>query len=65
MQRLLPDYLNGTLYGSVVVNADRARARGLELAADWQASAQWRIKGALGLLHSRITRFTKIGRAHV
>ena len=60
-QRLLPDYLNGTLYGSVVVNADRARARGLELAADWQANAQWRIKGALGLLHSRITRFDAPG----
>ena len=57
-QRLLPDFLNGQPFGVVTVNADRARARGLELAADWQAHASLRLKAGLGLLHTRITRFT-------
>ncbi len=60
-QRLLPDYLNGRIYGAVVTNADRARARGLEAAADWQASRAWRLKAALGLLNTRISRFESAG----
>lgn len=56
-QRLLPDYIGGLPYGVVVVNADAAKAYGLELQADYQANDAVQLRGALGLLHTRIGEF--------
>lgn len=55
-QRLLPDYLNGRLFGAIVVNAEKARAHGLELAADYRVNPRLRLKAGLGLLESKITQ---------
>lgn len=60
-QRLLPDYLGGIQYGSVVVNAERAEAYGLELGVDFEASAQLHLRLGLGLMHSEIGEFTAVG----
>lgn len=57
-QRLLPDYLNGVLYGAIVVNAEKARSYGLELAMDHQVLDSLRLKSGVGLLHTRIDRFS-------
>ena len=57
-QRLLPDFLNGVLYGAVVHNADKARSYGLEVSADFQATHSLRLRGAAGLLKTRISRFS-------
>ena len=53
-QRLEPDYLNGLLYGMVVVNADKARTLGAEVSTSWQASRSLRLHGNLGLLDTKI-----------
>ena len=37
-------------------NAPRARARGLEAEFDWSLGEQWRVAAALGLLDTKITR---------
>lgn len=60
-QRLLPDYLNGVLYGAVVVNADKATAHGLEVSADYQAMDTLRIRGGVGLLQTKIRKFSADG----
>lgn len=60
-QRLLPDYLNGVLYGAVVVNAEKASAYGMELSMDYQALDTLRIRSGIGLLHTRIRSFTANG----
>lgn len=60
-QRILPDYLNGVLYGSTVVNADKAKSYGLELAMNYQALDSLRIRSGLGLLHTRISKFSGDG----
>lgn len=39
-----------------VDNAPRAWTHGLELDAEWQFSSRWQVRGAIGLLDSRITR---------
>ncbi|MFD1710584.1 TonB-dependent receptor [Ottowia sp. GY511] len=53
-QRLQPDYLNGLLYGMVVVNADKARAMGAEISTSWRATRALRLRGSLGLLDTEI-----------
>ncbi|MGY0563822.1 TonB-dependent receptor [Neptunomonas phycophila] len=60
-QRLLPNYLNGVQYGSVVVNAEEATSYGLELTSDFQATRRLLLQGSLGLLHSNIGSFTSEG----
>lgn len=60
-QRLLPDYLNGVLYGAVVVNADKATSYGLEFSLDYQALDNLRLRGGLGLLHTKIDKFANDG----
>lgn len=57
-QRVVPDYLNGVLFGSVVVNADAASSYGLEVSADYQVLDNLRIRGSAGLLHTRIDEFS-------
>lgn len=57
-QRLLPDYLAGMQYGSVVVNADSAESYGLELWLDYLMRSDLRIRAGAGLLHTDIGRFT-------
>lgn len=57
-QRVVPDYLNGVLYGSVVLNADKARSYGMELSADYEALDNLRVRGSLGLLHTKLSSFT-------
>lgn len=57
-QRVVPDYLNGVLYGSVVMNADKAQSYGLELSAEYEALDNLRLRGNLGLLHTKLSRFT-------
>ncbi|WP_237703761.1 TonB-dependent receptor [Rhodospirillum rubrum] len=57
-QRLLPDYLNGVQYGSVVVNADKAQSYGLELAVDYKMRDDLRVRAGAGLLKTRIGSFS-------
>ncbi|WP_193171464.1 TonB-dependent receptor [Nisaea nitritireducens] len=59
-QRLLPDYLNGLQYGSVVVNAESTESYGLELAMDYLVRDDVRLRGGLGLLKSEIGSFSSI-----
>lgn len=56
-QRVLPDYLNGVVFGNVVVNADDAKSYGLEMAADYQVNDALRLQAGLGLLHTEIGNF--------
>jgi outer membrane receptor protein involved in Fe transport len=44
----------GTVFFAEIDNAPRARSRGLELGADWQASERLQLRAAVGLLHTRI-----------
>jgi iron complex outermembrane receptor protein len=60
-QRLLPNYLNGVQYGSIVVNAEEATAYGLEVTADYQATQALLLRSSLGLLHTNIGSFTSEG----
>ena len=57
-QLVTPDYLNGVLFGNVVRNADRSRAYGLELSADYAATDRLSVQASLGLLRTRINRFS-------
>lgn len=57
-QRLLPDYLNGVQYGSVVVNADQAQSYGLELGMDYKMLESVRVRAGAGLLQTHIGSFT-------
>lgn len=57
-QLVTPDYLNGVLFGNVVRNADRSRAYGLELSAELSATDNLSIQANLGLLSTRINRFS-------
>ncbi|YBV94121.1 TonB-dependent receptor (plasmid) [Phyllobacteriaceae bacterium JZ32] len=57
-QRVVPDYLNGQLYGNVVVNAEKAKSYGLEVSADYQALDALRIRASAGLLQTEITEFS-------
>jgi iron complex outermembrane recepter protein len=59
-QRLLPDYLNGLQYGSVVVNAESTESYGLELAMDYLVRDDVRLRGGVGLLKSEIGSFSSI-----
>jgi len=59
-QRLLPDYLNGLQYGSVVVNAESAKSYGLELAVDYLVRDDVRLRGGVGLLQSEIGTFSSV-----
>ena len=55
----LPFYL-GT--NSVVIrNAEAARTYGAELGADWQAAEHLKLTAAVGLLHSKISRYPNSG----
>ncbi|MCO6187563.1 TonB-dependent receptor [Rhizobium sp. L1K21] len=56
-QRLLPDYLGTTQYGSIVVNADKAHSYGLEVGVDWMARDNLRIRAGAGLLKTEIGTF--------
>lgn len=56
-QRLLPNYLNGVLYGSFVVNADKAESYGTEIGMDYQALDNLRLRAGLGLLKTKIGTF--------
>ncbi|WP_051556157.1 TonB-dependent receptor [Nitratireductor aquibiodomus] len=57
-QRSVTDYLpDGRPFGSIIINADRADAYGLELSADYQVLDNLRLRGGLGLLRTDITRF--------
>ncbi|MGB6104785.1 MAG: TonB-dependent receptor [Pusillimonas sp.] len=60
-QRLVPDYLDGVLYGAVTVNADKARSYGMELSMDYQVLDTLRIRSGIGLLHTRISKFSDGG----
>lgn len=60
-QRLLPDYLNGVLFGAIVVNADKAESYGAEFSADYRVLENLRLRGSLGLLHTEINRFPNNG----
>lgn len=57
-QRVMPDYLNGVLYGSIVLNADKARSYGLEVSADYEALDNLRVRGSVGLLRTKLSKFT-------
>tara|TARA_E500000318_G_scaffold17524_1_gene17779 strand:- start:3104 stop:5188 length:2085 start_codon:yes stop_codon:yes gene_type:complete len=57
-QRVLPDYLNGVLYGSTVVNAEEAKSYGMEVSADYQALDNLRLRASLGLLQTEVSKFT-------
>ena len=57
-QRVVPDYLNGVLFGSIVLNADKAESYGLEVSADYEALDNLRIRAGVGLLHTNLSRFT-------
>ncbi|UUX49277.1 TonB-dependent receptor [Nisaea acidiphila] len=59
-QRLLPDYLNGLQYGSVVVNAESAESYGLELAVDYLVRDDLRLRAGAGLLQSEIGSFSSV-----
>lgn len=56
-QRLLPDYLFGVQYGSIVVNAESAESYGLELSAELLARHDLKLRAGLGLLRSKIGSF--------
>ncbi|MFC6487525.1 TonB-dependent receptor [Nitratireductor sp. GCM10026969] len=56
-QRVVPDYLNGRLFGNVVVNAEKARSYGLEVSADYQVLDTLRIRASAGLLETEIIEF--------
>ncbi|WEX08018.1 TonB-dependent receptor [Chelativorans sp. AA-79] len=43
---------------SATLNADRAHSYGVELGASWSVLSNLRLNGSLGLLHTKITRFT-------
>jgi iron complex outermembrane recepter protein len=57
-QRVVPDYLNGVLYGSMVLNADEARSYGMELSAEYEALYNLRLRGSVGLLETELSKFT-------
>ncbi|RNF35308.1 TonB-dependent receptor [Paracoccus methylarcula] len=57
-QRVLPEYLDGLPRGNIVVNADDAKAYGLDLTMDYAVNDTLRVKAGLGLLHSEIGEFT-------
>lgn len=57
-QRVVPDYLNGVLFGSVVLNADKAKSYGLEINAEYEALDNLRLRANLGLLHTKLSKFS-------
>lgn len=57
-QRFVRVVLPNNYGSSVTVNAERAKAYGLELSADYQASDTLRLRGGLGLLHTEVSEFT-------
>lgn len=57
-QVILPDYLNGVLFGNIVRNADKSRAYGLELSAEYAALDNLRLQGNVGYLHTKINRLS-------
>lgn len=57
-QRVMPDYLNGVLYGSLVLNADKARSYGMELSAEYEALDNLRLRGSVGLLKTKLSKFS-------
>lgn len=57
-QRVVPDYLNGVLYGSMVLNADKARSYGMELSAEYEALDNLRLRASVGLLHTKLSKFS-------
>ncbi|MEP3114669.1 TonB-dependent receptor [Nisaea sp.] len=59
-QRLMPDYLDGVLYGSIVVNAESAESYGLELAMDYLVRDDLRLRGGIGLMKSEIGSFSSV-----
>lgn len=59
-QRLLPDYLNGLQYGSVVVNAGSTESYGLEMSMDYLVRDDVRLRGGVGLLQSEIGSFSSV-----
>lgn len=65
-QTVVPDYLNGVVFGNVVRNADRAKSYGAELGAAYEVSDSLKLRGSLGYLHTRINRFSSLdGQAFV
>lgn len=56
-QRSVTDYLDGRPFGSVIINSDKAETYGLEVAADYQARDDLRLRGGIGLLHTEISKF--------
>ncbi|MFB2532076.1 TonB-dependent receptor [Paracoccus sp. p4-l81] len=57
-QRFVRVVLPNNYGSSVTVNAEQAKAYGLELAADYQASDTLRLRGGLGLLHTEVSQFS-------
>ncbi len=57
-QQVVPDYLNGQLYGSLVLNADEATSYGMELSASYQALDNLLVRGSLGMLHTKLDKIT-------
>ncbi|WP_340613590.1 TonB-dependent receptor [Xenorhabdus thailandensis] len=56
-QSAVTDYRKDQPNGSILVNADKAVTYGLELAADYRALDNLRLRGGLGLLHTEIKKF--------
>lgn len=57
-QRVVPDYLNGVLYGSMVLNADAAHSYGMELSGEYEALDNLRLRGSVGLLKTKLSKFS-------
>lgn len=58
-QHNIPHLVDGITYLQTV-NAQDARAYGLELGADWRATEALTLRGSLGLLHTEFERFDQM-----
>ncbi|MCJ1900588.1 TonB-dependent receptor [Paracoccus versutus] len=58
-QHNIAHLVNGVTYLQTV-NAQDARAYGLELAADWRATDALTLRGSMGLLHTKFERFDQM-----
>ena len=54
-QRSVTDYMEGRPFGSIIINSDKAETYGLELGGEYQLFNPLRLRGGLGLLHSKIS----------
>lgn len=56
-QRSVTDYIEGKPWGSVIVNADEAKAYGVEMGADYQLLDNLLLRGGVGILRTEINKF--------